>query len=418
MRTDREMLVTGHYRWLVCGACFLELFAAIGVSSSVFSVHLPFMKAFDGLSNTECSMILTVRNLCSLLMLLVIDRYLDRLGMRKGIVIGALLVAAGFYIYSIAEGPGVYCVGAVIIGIGFTCSGMLPVSTLLDQWFHTHKALAIGICSAGSGVSMILLPPVITYAAQKVSLERVFLLEAVFIAAVALLFFAVVKDLPAGTGGAADTEKDVYTEKAKDAERGRHRRAYTTVSTPGTILLMFAAGTLSAVAYGAVPNLSLLYAEQGFSLERIAFLITLNGSTITFAKCLFGMIADRAGALKTILLFYSILLGGMALCCFAWTGSYALAGMAMLLLGMGSSLCTVGLSVFALVLSSETDHDYSQKAKWIQTAYSVGTVIVGPAGGIIADRSGSFIWAYMLFIIPAVLSFMAAAAGIRSKAAA
>lgn len=392
-----------HYRWLICGVCFFELFASIGISSSVFSVHLPFMKAADGLSNTECSMILTVRNLCSLLMLPVIDQYLDRMGMRKGIAVGACMVAAGFFIYSRAKGPGMYVMGAVVIGIGFTCSGMLPVSSLLDRWFHTHKALAIGICSAGSGVSMILLPPVITYAAQRSSLKKVFLGESVFILLAALVFFFLVRDTSRGEG---------MGQRAGKAAGTRTVPLKRAVSIKA-VLLMVAAGTLAAVAYGVVPNLSLLYAEQGFSLERIAFLISLNGSTITLAKCLFGLAADRAGALKANVVFYSLLLGGMSLCCLAGTGSYRVACAAMLLLGLGASLCTVGLSVFALVLSSEGD--YSQKAKWIQTAYAAGTVAIGPIGGLIADWSGSFIWAYRSFLLPVILSFIAAVAGIRRE---
>lgn len=61
-----------HYAWVICGACTLMLFVAMGLNSNVFTVYQPYILSRYGFSNTQCSL---------LILLLIRDRP-EELGLR------------------------------------------------------------------------------------------------------------------------------------------------------------------------------------------------------------------------------------------------------------------------------------------------------------------------------------------------
>jgi len=42
-----------HYGWFVCAACTLVLFCTIGFTSTAFSVYIPYINEFGGLTKTQ-----------------------------------------------------------------------------------------------------------------------------------------------------------------------------------------------------------------------------------------------------------------------------------------------------------------------------------------------------------------------------
>lgn len=47
-----------HYAWVICGACTLMLFVAMGLNSNVFTVYQPYILSRYGFSNTQCSLLI------------------------------------------------------------------------------------------------------------------------------------------------------------------------------------------------------------------------------------------------------------------------------------------------------------------------------------------------------------------------
>ena len=68
----------------VCAGCTLMLLVTSGIIMNVYSAAQPYILAQNGFSNTQTSLITTVRSVCYLLSMLVIERYYDRLGYRAG----------------------------------------------------------------------------------------------------------------------------------------------------------------------------------------------------------------------------------------------------------------------------------------------------------------------------------------------
>lgn len=143
-------------------------------------------------------------------------------------------------------------------------------------------------------------------------------------------------------------------------------------------------------------HLSVLYRGEGFDSVTTALLISFVGIAMTVGKCIYGQVVDRVGGYKSGYIFFSLLIAGQALCCFAGTGSTLVAFVAMLCLGLGMPLSTVGLTVFAGDAADKKN--YTKTIKLYQIVYMTGMLIFGPVPGMVADRTGSYIPAYMILI--------------------
>ena len=65
-------------------------------------------------------------------------------------------------------------------------------------------------------------------------------------------------------------------------------------------------------------------------------------------------------------------------------------------------LSSVSLSVWAGDLSAGPDYD--RLVKWLSSAYMLGSLLTGPMPGMLADRFGSYVPAYLLFLASLVCS--------------
>lgn len=80
-----------HYAWVICGACTLMLFVAMGLNSNVFTVYQPYILSRYAFSNTQCSLLITVRCLFSIVGIMTVERICRRFTLRATVAMGALL---------------------------------------------------------------------------------------------------------------------------------------------------------------------------------------------------------------------------------------------------------------------------------------------------------------------------------------
>ena len=166
-----------HYSWVICLSGALLMFAAVGLTITAFSVYQPYIISVNGFSNTQASVLMTIRSIFTLVALLFVEVFYRRLNLRLGMAITVLLAAGSFFMYSVSRGYLMYCVSSALSGVAYAMGGMIPVSLLISRWFRDKVGLALGICSAGTGVSAVLIPPVVTRMIEKHSLSTAFMAE-------------------------------------------------------------------------------------------------------------------------------------------------------------------------------------------------------------------------------------------------
>ncbi len=398
-----------HYAWIICFTCMFMLFCNMGMSNTSFPAHLPMMREQTGISNTQCSTILMARNLTSLFCMMFVDRYLKKMNVKRGMLVASVIVIAAFIMYAFSKSFVMYLICAMISGVGYAYGGLIPASTLIYRWFEKNRRFAIGLCSAGTGVSSIILPPLVAALSSALSLRLTFLIEAGLIAVSAVVGFILLSDSPEERGLTALTDDSIDTaEKAlKRADKDAPKSA---------ILLVCGAAFLLAFAiYGSYPFLELHLVTEGYPVPRAALYLTIFGVTLTIGKMIYGWAADRFGALIITMICYMLSIVGIFSACIADSpiGRVILIG-TIALWGFGNAISTVMQPTMAGELA--TDESFTRVAKNIQVSYTLGSVVIGPIPGMIADFTGSYTLSFAMLGCVIAASMILVAIGLRIRA--
>ena len=174
---------------LSCAGCTLMLLVTRGLACYVFSAAQPYILAGNGFTNTQTSLITTIRSAAYLLGTLAVGRYYRRIGYRAGCALSAVLVSVSFLLFAAAKSLAAYYFAGAVAGIGYAFGSMVPASILMRRWFHSHSGLAIGVCAAGTGLATVAFSPLFTSIAEKRGVDHAFLLTAVLCRAAAPVGF-------------------------------------------------------------------------------------------------------------------------------------------------------------------------------------------------------------------------------------
>lgn len=397
------------YRFTICALSTVMVFVCVGLVSNAFSICLPFIIKVHGFSNTQISLLATMKSVTSLLAMFAADRYYGRLGLKKGIALAMLSASLSFFIYGISSTPLLYCAASALSGISYAMGGMIPASLLIRQWFPLKPAAALGIAASGSGIGSVLGPVTLLFLIENFGLSSAFLAQALAVAAVTLPIVALIREnTPEHTGietaGVEDfPETEVSSGSSRDCIHGGtllHNR----LSRREQLRILCGSFLIGVLGLTGFNYLSLLYTSAGHSAATVSFFLSLMGILLIAGKCSFGWIADRAGSFRTAALFCLFLCIGQLLCCFAPQSGRLLFGITFLFLGMGLALASVGLSIMASDFCQVGN--YATVLKNYQLSYALGGLVFSAVPGMLADRTGSYLPSYILFFILSIALFL------------
>jgi MFS family permease len=403
-----------HYAWTICAAGTLLIFITMGAVSNAFSIYMPYIRDEFGLTNAQTSTLVTMRLVVAFVCMLLIGKYYDLFNIRVGGSLAAAFGGLTFLIYSFASDFTLFAVGAGVSGLAYGFGSMVPVSILMTRWFDDHKALAISICSAGSGLGSIILPPVVTGLLSTLSMPTVFRIEAAFILLCAAVIYLAIRNYPHDMGLTRLGEnRERLKQAAQDISAPRSIKAPITKA----VLILSCAGSFLMGAQGnpGIMHIPVLYTSEGFTAVFAATLMSIIGAALTVGKIVFGEVTDKIGGFRSSIIFFILLVLGNGLCCLAGTGNAVLGLTAVAVLGVGYSVSTIGPSIWAGDLSSEME--FPKTMRTFQIFYSLGALITASVPGILADRfSGSYVPAYVMFTAMALIaSLLIVGAYVRKK---
>lgn len=384
-----------HYEKVIAGCCFLFIFVNIGLASTAFSVHQPYIVAIEGVGDTGGSLILSVRTLVSLVAMLAVNRYYRLCDVRLGVFIASLLVGAGFFVYSLADSLAVFFTGAVLLGLGYGFGGMVAMTHLANRWFSSNIGGVVGFASMGSGVASIVMPLVLVRVIESSSLSTAFLVESATAVVVGVLVFALLRNRPSDLGM-----------RPYEGKPGRQRKRRDYVLQPTSAieraLLLAAMVCVGMFCCGGITYLSVLATSSGFDTVFAATIVSTAGVALTVAKFAAGELFDFVGAPRGSMVMFAFAVLGFTLCCFAGMGNAALMVVGAISMGAGLSLGTVGISVWSLDLSDAETR--SRQIKNFQVCYALGGFIANTLPGIVKDLTGTYTVSYAAMVIIALVA--------------
>ncbi len=384
-----------HRAWAVCLGCTLMLLIGGGLGINAFSVTQPYILAQNGFTNTQTSMIITVRSVSILLCLFLTPWYYRLFNYRTGTALATGLAAVSFLLFANARSLWVYYLAGAMAGFSHGLGSMVPATILMTRWFRENRALAVGICSAGTGLAAVVFSPVLTLLIERFSLHTCFTVEALISLAAAALVYVLVRNSPEACAmqpyGAAQ-EESAQARRLHEIHPGALRWA----------MLYLGMAFLGAIASPGFAHMTILFTSSGFSSLQASSALSIFGFALMAGKVIYGAVCDRAGCVKTNWIFAAMLLTGIGFCALAGLQSSALMYLASILYGAGVPLSTVGLSVWATDFSKPAQ--MAKRVQQFQLCYAAGSLIFSFMPGMFADLTGSYAPSYLVFFLFGVFS--------------
>ena len=412
-----------YYGWIIVGLGLVSMSFWFGIRSSFSVFYVVLLEEFHW-TRGESAGVQSMAMLTYTFIAPVVGGLIDRLGPRRVIVPGVILLVIGLVLCSTMKNLfQFYLFYGVLMAAGSTCIAIVAYSAILAHWFERKRGLASGIAVSGMGLGTFLLVPLSQNLISSYGWRPTFVILAGLVMLIALpLNFLFLKHKPEELGLRTDGVKPAHD----SASSGQEPTGSVISQTDWT--LKDAIHTRSFWALAAFPFFALIgvyivvvhnvrfMVDKGIDPMTAAFVFAMAGMSTSLSRIFWGWISDHIGREKA----YTAGMGCMFLGVFS-------------LLSMDASGKKVFLYTFALFfgmgwgatapLFMATAADLF-KGRIFGLIYGIveGTMNFGGAigswiAGFIFDQTKSYRMAFVLVIIVCFLSciFMWIAAPRKAK---
>ena len=254
---------------------------------------------------------------------------IDRLGPRRMVLVGCLILGGGFLLFSqVRELWQLYLV-FIVMSLGAALGTWLPMMTVMNSWFIRKRTLAMSIVQEGFAVGGVVVPPLMAWSIGGTAVEdperygwrATAAAIGLIIMALAFPVSRLVRNRPEDMGLAPDgaAQEPRRPETAQAGPSAYSEMDYTwrqAIRTKAFWFIGIGHGASSIVIVTIMVHLGLMLDDRGFSLGTIGLVVSaytgLNavfvlvggyvGSRVPMRYALFGFSALQSGAVAVLLL--------------------------------------------------------------------------------------------------------------------
>ncbi|MFW6142352.1 MAG: MFS transporter, partial [Candidatus Saliniplasma sp.] len=283
-----------YYGWIVVIGAFLALLVS-SLRSYSFGVFIDPLTADFGWPRAPLTLTYSLSLLVSSFLGIVSGTLSDRYGVRKVMIVGSILVIAGFVFSSMITSLVHLYLTFILIGIG-SAAFYIPVTTSVTRWFTERRGLAVGITVSALGIGMAFFPPILERSIDSLGWRNTFLIAG-FISLVLLsISISMMKHPPGDDDGGEEEVDDVSPDfTLKNALKTK----YFWLIYFMFLMAQFAAlsVTVHIVPYSTDIGISSFYA---------ATLLTVIGISNIGGRLFGGLTSDKIGVIKGTSIFFLI----------------------------------------------------------------------------------------------------------------
>ena len=286
----------------------LGIALALGTIGSVgmwsFVVALPAVQADFGVTRAEASLAFALTMIGFGVGGVVTGRLSDRFGFVLPAACGVLALGLGYVLSSIASNLWFFALAQGLIGFGSSAT-FGPLMTDISHWFTRRRGIAVAIASCGNYLAGTIWPPIVQYFIATEGWRTTQIGIGILCVVTMLPLLLVLRRRApmhhAEIAGATAT-----------AARGS-----LGISANALMVLLCVAGVACCVAM-AMPQVHIVAycGDLGYGPARGAEMLALMMGFGIFSRLAAGLIADRIGGLKALLI--GSVLQGVALFLYLW----------------------------------------------------------------------------------------------------
>ena len=260
----------------------------------------------------------------------------DRLGTRRMVIIGYLVMGAGFIYYSQIQEVWHFYVAYLAISLGSGVGGWIAIVTLINNWFSRRRALAMSLAVSGVQLGGFLVP-LMAWGIENHDFRMTSLGIGVVLILVAIPASRMMRNLPEDMGlrpdggavnmAAASGPAEAQHDEVPDMTPKQALR--TTAFWVIAVARLASVVSIITLSVHLVPKLT----DSGISLITANFIVTLYTFVAFLSGFVAGYLADRTS--KVLVLFVCMFLQAAAMTILALTDSLPMAMVFAVLWGAG-----------------------------------------------------------------------------------
>ena len=382
-----------YYGWIIAFASGVILLVTNGMTLAGLNVFdKPLLDALTQASGDPVSLAgLKTRDAITLavsgLMAPLAGAAADRFGVRPLMVLGALLLSAGYFLYSTVDSlSDIYAIHVLFASALASC-GLVVNVILVSRWFIKDRGLALGIALAGTSLGNGTLPPLNALLMAEVGWRSAFAWISLLPLLLIPVILFVVRERPVDLMRQQRVAGPAGTVSASPVSFALGAAVRTTNFWVLALIAMF---TFFAII-GTQAHLNLYMLGRGYSQLDAGLSYTVLFYLGLMGKITSGFLADRLGRKRVFTSTIAVMAGGATLLTLPSSG-VLWAGLLMFGLGWGG--------LYTLLQLLAADYFGPQHLGKILGAITVLDTLGGGLGppliGAIRDSTGSYSQAFML----------------------
>jgi len=292
--------------WVVASVSLVMLATSFG-ALWIVAVGLKAIAADFGGARSEPSLASSLAWFGSSIGGLMMGPLADRYGIRATVIFGAVCVSIGLWISTLGQPWQLFVGHGLFMGLLGNAGLNAPLYVYVSRWFDRRRGSALALLSSGLYLAGTVWPPIFERAVANFGWQKTMVAYGVFVAVVvvplAVIFLKPPPETPTATGFAGAAGE---TPRVLDWP-------------PNVVFALIAIAAFLCCVTMSMPqnHLVAFCTDLGYSAQSGAAMLSLLLGLGVLSRQMWGAIADRIGALPTLLI--SSLLQGLAMTGFVVT---------------------------------------------------------------------------------------------------
>ena len=369
--------------WIVVGCCFLQAFGLGNMMNAAGIFYMPVCEDL-GIGLGPLALYLTVYFFVTTFSYPLVAKILPTKNVNVVLSVAFLALCVGQALMGTYTEVWQWYISGAIYGFAGAFIFVVPATTLVQNWFHKRRGLALGITQCMSGIGGAVFPVVGTALIGAVGWRSTYVIFAVVSALVVLPFTAkVFKFKPADMG----LLPYGYDESVGSGDIDHVYPGVPSKKMLGTLAFwcIFLYGGVEALMSGYNTCIPGYAVSIGLGDMFGSYLLSLAQLGYVFATIFIGWLVDRIGA--KIPTYLTLVITGLALIGFGVFRTEAPLVVTAFLFGMNSVIITI--SVPTIISDLFGKKDYAQKLSYMRMS-GCFAAFASSAIGFVYDATGRF----------------------------
>jgi len=375
-----EHLVDSRAAWMRLAA-IVALSTLGGVGSWSVIVALPHVQAEFGTSRAGASFPYMLGMIGFGLGAIMWGRIADRFGVMRPLLFATCSLALGYVLCGLAPNIAVFSIiTGVMIGLLGSSASFGPLMADASLWFRRRRGIAVSLAAGGNYLAGVVWPPLLTALIQDHGWRTAHMIVGVICLCLMLPLALLLRARAPGQRGGAKLPE----EPERNRPLGLSRNALT------AILGIAGVGCCVAMAMPQV-HIVAYCGDLGYGVARGAEMLSVMLAFGIVSRLASGLIADRIGGLRTLLL--GVVLQGMALSLFLFFDGLASLYVLSALFGLVQGGIVPAYAVIVREYFPAREVGFRVGIVLMSTLF--GMAFGGWLSGLIFDLTGSYAAAFL-----------------------